>query len=106
MTDQEKLSMLKTFLDINDTSQDATLTVYLSAAKQEIIGWHYAPNTLVDNIPANLEMTQIQAVVAGYNIRGAENQTVHNENGINRTFKYSDMVLYIHNNVPGYAKVL
>lgn len=106
MTDQEKLSMLKTFLDINDTSQDATLTVYLSAAKQEIIAWHYAPNTTVSAVPTELEMTQIQAVMAGYNIRGAENQTVHNENGINRTFKYSDMVLYIHNNVPGFAKVL
>ena len=108
MTDSEKLDMLKAFLDIDlqDSSQDDLLAMYLKAAQQEIIAWHFAPHTLVDYIPAEFEMIQIQAVVAGYNIRGAENQKTHNENGINRTFHYTDMVQYIHNNISGYARVL
>ena len=106
MTDNEKLTMLKTILGITDNSQDTLLGVYLTAAKKEIIGWYYSPNTTETEVPSNLEMVQINAVVAGYNIRGAENQKVHNENGINRTFNYTDMVQYIRNNVPGYAKLL
>lgn len=98
--------MLKTFLDITDDSQDTLLTTYLTAAEKEIISWHYSPHTLVDSVPPELEMIQIQAIVAGYNIRGAENQKTHNENGINRAFHYTDMVQYIHNNVSGYAKML
>ena len=106
MTTAEKISMLKSLLDISDNSQDDLLAVYLTMAKKEIIAWHYAPNTSITEVPADLEMTQIQAVVAGYNIRGAENQKNHNENGINRTFKFTDMVQYIRANVSGYAKLL
>ena len=106
MTDSEKLDMLKAFLGITDSSQDDTLAMYLIAAQKEIIAWHFSPHTLVDYVPADLEMVQIQAVVAGFNIRGAENQKNHNENGINRTFHFTDMVQYIHNNVSGFAKVI
>ena len=106
MTDSEKLTMLKVFLDITDTSEDNTLSVYLSAAGKEIISWHFGNNTTITSVPTEYEMTQIQAVVAGYNLRGAENEISHNENGINRTFKYSDMIDYIRANVTGYAKVL
>ena len=106
MTDVEKLSMLKTFLDISDNSQDATLQVYLSASAKEIIAWHYGNETTKTTVPFEYEITQIQAVVAGYNLIGAENEKAHNENGINRTFKYSDMLQYIRSQVVPYAKVL
>lgn len=98
--------MLKVFLGITDTSEDATLGVYLSAAKKEIISWHFGDNTTITEVPSEYEMTQINAVVMGFNIRGAENETTHKENGIDRIFKYSDMVQYIRCNVTAYAKVL
>lgn len=106
MTDQEKLTMLKTFLNLNDNTEDVKLGVYLSASAKEIIAWHYGNNTTITTVPKEYEMTQIQSVVAGYNLIGAENEKVHNENGINRTFRYSDMIQYIRNEVTPYAKLL
>lgn len=96
MTDAEKLSMLKTILGINDESEDARLAVYLNASKREILGWRYSfANNTPEDVPPEYEMVQVHAVVAGYSISGAENQTAHSENGINRTFKYEDMIAYI-----------
>ena len=42
MTDAEKLTMLKSLLNITDTSQDIQLGVYLSLSKKEVINWRYS----------------------------------------------------------------
>ena len=108
MTDTQKLTYLKTMLGITDTAQDTLLTTYLSMATQEILQFKYSlvgiptGQTAVD---AEDEITQIHAVVAGFNIRGAENQTSHNENQIYRTFDANDMVDYIRNKVIPYARL-
>lgn len=178
MTTAEKLTSLKAFLDITDTTQDTKLTAYLSFAKNEIIAWRYGGGTSqeiaksVDSLEnrvtvdavtfigaisptsgtsyaftyvednwqydsANVELSdygisspdepeegetitvryseaalvkfdnvQIMACVAGYGISGAENQTSHSENGINRNFKYSDMVDYLHAHIPAHCGVI
>lgn len=111
MTAEEKLAMLKTLLDIPaaDTSEDARLTVYLSVAEKEILGWRYSYSSVTPTItvvPDEYEMTQIFAVIAGYSQSGAENQTSHNENGISRSFSYPDMVHYIRANVIPICGVL
>jgi len=108
MDDNAKLSMIKTLLEISGTSYDTQLGVYLDFAKREILNYLYIlvpqPEDVTD-VPTKYEMVQVQAVVAGFNLRGAENQSSHTENGISRTFVYSDMVEYIKNNVLPYAKV-
>lgn len=102
MTCYEKLSMLKTLLKIEDNTLDDTLTVYLQLAQHEILSWMY---THYADIPENAEMPskydgiQIQAVIAGYNLQGGENQFKHSENGVVREWHYSDMVEYIHAHV-------
>mgnify|MGYP002622569097 CR=1 FL=1 len=109
MTDAEKLTMVKTLLDIDttDISEDALIAVYLTASAREILAWRFSyGSTEVTEVPDEYEMTQIFAVVAGYSIGGAEGQTVHNENGINRTFKYTDMVAYIRAHVIPICKVV
>lgn len=108
MTDTEKLSQLKALLQITDTTQDATLAVYLSLARDEILSWLYSGKTPEDvtDVPERYIPTQIMAVVAGYGLMGAENQTAHSENGISRTFKYSDMVQYIRANTFAYVQVV
>lgn len=101
MTDTEKLNRIKTLLGISDTSEDTLLTEYLSMAKSEILNWIYAgdiPSDVTD-VPQRYEQTQVQAVIAGYSISGAEEQTSHTENGIARVFRYSDMLQYIHSHV-------
>ena len=105
MTAQEKLLVVKTMLDISssDTSLDAELSVYLAMASSEILNWMYInkpdKRAEVTEVPLRYEMVQINAVVCGYNHKGAEGEKVHNENGINRTFVHEDMIAYIRSNV-------
>ena len=106
MTDAEKLSMIKTLMKL-DESEDEQISVYLSAAGRELLAWRYSYAKEVPSIvPAEYEMTQVHAVIAGYSISGAENQTAHSENGISRSFKYEDMIAYIRSHVIPIVKVI
>lgn len=105
MSISEKLEMLKVILGITDEADVTRLGVYLEAARREIIAWRYSlASSAPQDVPPEYEMIQIHAVVAGYSISGAENQSAHSENGINRTFKYEDMIAYIHAHVPTIAR--
>ena len=96
MTVTEKVEMVMALLGEADPSLESKVEVYLAAAAKEIISWRFSyAKKSVSEVPEEYEMTQIHAVVAGYTLSGAENQTFHNENGIQRTFKYSDMLDYI-----------
>lgn len=109
MTAEQKLAMAKTFLHITDTSEDTLISTYLTAAQQEIIYWRYSyvpSDSIPVEVPAEYEMTQINAVVAGYSISGAEGEVTHSENGISRTFKYEDMLAYIRSHVIPFARVI
>jgi len=108
MTDAEKLVQLKALLQITDTTQDATLAVFLSIAKSEILSWLYSgktPNDVTD-VPAQYIPTQVMACVAGFGLQGLENQTASTENAITRQFKYSNMLEFIRANVVPYAQVM
>ena len=105
MTANEKLDMVKTIMG-TDAPSDAEITSYLSAAKSEILSWRYSyAASIPDEVPAEYEMTQVQAVVNGFTQRGNEGETVSVENGIHRHFAYSDMVRYIRANVIPIARV-
>lgn len=110
MNQNEKLSMLQTLLGMSDSEfseEETRLSVYLASAKQEILSWRYSyASEMPSEVPSEYEMTQIHAVIAGYGISGAENQTSHNENGINRSFKFVDMVAYIRANVIPIARCI
>lgn len=105
-----KLDYIKTMIGVaaSDTSQDALIHTYLTIAAHEIINYKYSLVGIpdgVDDVDGEDEITQIYAVIAGYNNRGAENQTSHNENQIYRTFHYTDMIEYVRNHVFPYASV-
>lgn len=107
MTDNEKLVMTRALLALDSYDEDDRLSVYLDAAKREILAWRYSyAKTMPDEVPPAYEMTQIHAVVAGYSISGAENQTTHTENGVSRTFRYADMLAYIRAHVIPICKVM
>ena len=108
MTDAEKLVQLKALLQITDTTQDATLAVYLSLAKSEILSWLYSGKTPegIEDVPARYEPTQIMAVVTGFGLVGLENQTRSVENTTTREFKHSSMLEFIRANVIPYAVVI
>ena len=105
MTANEKLDMVKTMMG-SDAPSDAEITTYLNAAKSEILSWRYSyAASMPDEVPAEYEMTQVQAVINGFTQRGNEGQNVSIENGIHRHFAYSDMVRYIRSNVIPIARV-
>ncbi len=107
MTQAEKVEMVKSLLDITDTSEDARITVFLTVAEKEILSWRYSLSSQkVESVPTEYEMTQVFAVIAGYSQSGAENQVAHSENGISRTFKHEDMIAYIRSNVLPIVGVL
>ena len=107
MTVDEKLAMVKTLLEISDTSEDAIIEVYITAAEKEILSWRYSLSSQkVTSVPEEYEMTQVFAVVAGYSQIGAENQLTHTENGITRQFKYEDMIAYIRSHVTTIVGVI
>ena len=110
MTDEAKLSRLKILLGITVNDEDELLTEYLAIAKDEILNWLYirlgAVPGGVDTVPTAYEQIQIMAVVAAYNIRGAEGQTLHIENGVHRDFVYDDLVKYIQTHVYPYVRLL
>ena len=101
MTTDSKLALVKSMLDIatEDTTIDGALSAYLDMAKEEILNWMYinhpSQRETVTEVPTRYEIVQVHAVVSGYSHKGAEGEKVHNENGINRTFVFADMVAYI-----------
>lgn len=103
-----KMANLKTLLgiDLSDKTQDDQLNVYLSMAKEEILNWMYVNFADVPEdaeVPDKYAVVQVNAVIAGYNLQGGENEFKHVENGITREFHYTDMVDYIRAHV--YQKV-
>lgn len=108
MTSADKLEMLRTLLDDGGAlPSDEKLNAYLSLSETEILNWmyHLIGRPEDATLPEKYEGTQIYAVIAGYTHAGAEGQTTHNENGIQRTFKHADMLDYIHQNVLAIARV-
>ena len=105
MTTAEKLATVKTILDISDNTKDELLTTYLDMAKREILAWRYADGAdAPEDVPAEYEPVQIQAVVNGYTQSGSEGQTSASENGITRRFEFADMVSYIRAHVIAVAR--
>lgn len=100
MTMSERANMIMKLLgDGSETLEK--VEAYLSFAEQAILAHKYAyVANQPKEFPAALEPILIQAVIAGLSMSGAENQLSHSENGISRSFKYSDMLQYIQRNVP------
>lgn len=108
MTEAAKIARVKAFLPSDAVVADATITAFLASAKDEILAYMYqgrTNGTFVSNVPAKYENVQCMAVVAGLGLIGGVNETSHSENGVSRTFRYSDMVDYIHNHVFPIAEV-
>ena len=105
MDTASKVRRVKAILQISqsDTTSDSDISEYLSMARDEILNCMYfykpARRAEVREVPLKYEVVQVQSVVEGLNHRGAEGEKIHNENGINRTWKYEDMVAYIQNHV-------
>lgn len=89
MTDDEKLSMVKTMSEGVDT--DGTLLTYLKIAEKKILNRLYPFGGENKTIPEKYEIMQCEIAVYLLNKRGAEGQTIHTENGISRNYESGDI---------------
>lgn len=108
MTSEEKLSLLKVLVGIatSDTSEDSALTVYLTLSASKVIRRAYPYTTIITEVPAQYETLQCEIAAYLWNKRGAEGQTAHNENGINRTYESSDVPETMLNHIVPFAGVM
>lgn len=87
MCETDKLTKLKTELDINDANDDIVLQEYLSDACEAILNRLYPFNRPDDAvIPARYERIQIALAKRMYLREGAEGELIHNENGVHRHY--------------------
>lgn len=91
MTDTEKLAMLKVLVGITDTTDDEALAVFLTLAARKILNRAYPYDTSAVVVPVQYDTLQCEIAAYLWNKRGAEGQTAHTENGINRQYENADI---------------
>ena len=89
MTEQEKITALKAMIGGSDA--DEVLSVYLSLAGKKIIAKAYPYKDDVTEVPERYEFLQLEIAAYLMNKRGAEGQTAHSENGIDRSYENADV---------------
>jgi hypothetical protein len=91
MTEMEKAERLATLIS-PDTASPDLLTVLLEQAEGIVLNRRY-PFGIPEEatVPTAYEHIQIQIALELFAKMGAEGQTAHSENGINRTYEASDV---------------
>jgi len=84
MTPQEMLAKLKIMTGKTD---ETMLSIYLDQAAAAIIEKAYPFRNDVTEVPGKYQMRQLEITTYLVGKVGAEGQTVHNENGINRSYE-------------------
>lgn len=95
MTDEEKLQTLKVFMN-DSTTSDVVLNTYLKLASSKILNQRFPfdKESRSKPVPEEFEMLQIELACTLINKRGAEGETSHSENGVNRTYRTEKSILY------------
>ena len=94
MTEVEKLSLLRVMVGQPNTDEnwtDNVLISYLKIAGDKIIKRAYPYDDTVDEVPRRYGVLQCEIALYLLNKRGAEGQTAHSENGVNRTYENADV---------------
>lgn len=87
MTDEEKLTMLKSMTEETDND---VLSTYLTLAKGVVLSRAY-PYTVEDTVPAKYDTVHVEIAAYMLNKRGAEGETAHSENGVSRSYEDGDI---------------
>ena len=91
MTNEEKISRLAVLIS-PDTATDELLSILVEQAEGIVLGRRYpfgAPEGAT--VPHQYEHIQLQIALELFSKMGAEGQTAHSENGINRSFESADV---------------
>lgn len=91
-TQTEMLTALAVMTDLSATTDATVLTLYLDFARDSIMRRLY-PFGVPEwaTLPSSLEVKALEVAAYMINKRGAEGQTVHKENGVDRTYGSSSI---------------
>lgn len=85
MTDRQKLQYFKTM--VGDTVNDDLAAAYLKLAEEKILNRLYPfGRCAYEPLDSAYSFDQCELAIILYNKRGAEGESAHNENGINRSY--------------------
>ena len=87
MTEAEKITTVQTLVECDPFATDALVSVYLSNAKAAILRRLY-PFGIPEgaDVPGIYEFSQCELAARYFLRRGSQGETMHNENGVNRTY--------------------
>ena len=108
MTEVEKLSLLRVMVGqpaIDENWTDDVLISYLKIAGDKIIKRAYPYDDTVEEVPRRYGVLQCEIAQYLLNKRGAEGETAHDENGINRTYENADVPESLMNEVIPHCEV-
>ena len=109
MTEVEKLSLLRVMVGQPNTDEnwtDDVLISYLKIAGEKIINRAYPYDDTVTEVPRRYGVLQCEIAQYLLNKRGAEGETAHAENGINRTYESADVPESLMREVIPHVEVL
>lgn len=91
MTLEEKYNVFQR--DLNEEVDFDVFKDYLRFSTERILNHRYPFGTTLVEVEPKYENQQIELAIVLYNQRGAEGEKVHNENGINRSYRTIDEIL-------------
>lgn len=101
---EKKLQQLKIMLGIDGTDEDELLILLLTQAGEKIVCAVYPyQDTSNIEVPYRYGFLQLEVAERMYNLRGAEGEKEHIENGVHRT--YESIEDLIKNNVVAFCDV-
>lgn len=84
MTEIQQITMLR---KMTGEADDVILSCYLGLAGEKICNKCYPFEPSRRDVPARYHYLQVEIACYLINKRGAEGQTAHNENGVNRSYE-------------------
>ena len=88
MTDAEKIAMVQTLVEDDAGATDEVVTVYLTVAGNKMLErlYPYDSEKEGSDIPSRYDTLQCELAARLFLRRGAEGETSHEENGVNRAY--------------------
>lgn len=103
MLEIEKKEMVKA---MTEETNDSTVSAYLGIAGNKICRKAFPFDPTVTEVPEQYSLLQVEIAVYLLNKRGAEFETSHSENGINRTYEGADVPSSIMRSITPFCSTL
>ncbi|HAJ96152.1 MAG TPA: DNA-packaging protein [Ruminococcus sp.] len=88
MTDSEKIAMVTTMTSETDTN---VLSTYLVLGKDAVLKQAFPFGDYPEEFPEQYDVIHVKITAYLLNKRGAEGETMHNENGVSRSYADGDI---------------